>query len=435
MKLTGLLPLIKETAVYQQLLDVVEGGSAEKAIGLRGGEVLGVIQPARPFLVAALYRELRRPILLLTARAERIGYWTDQLRVWTGSEAILPFPEPDPLPYERVPWTRETVTDRLTALTGLVTWKGAGQGDRTDPPLVIASARALMHKTLPIREFRLGLREYRREQEVTLQRMLDSWVAHGYRPETVVEEPGTFSRRGGLIDVFPPNLLDVNAADLRLERPVRIELFGDEIDSLRVFDPTSQRSLKRIEGFALAPATEALPRLASPAGSGRRSGSYPLPSTGPDGVRKTWCTWSRAPFSAVLSSILPFFYSHPATLLDYLPADGLCLVDDWDALMAAVVDMDRQAQTLQADLIKAGELPESFRHSLFRLGGSTPALVSRQPLVLGGRPRDGQPGPLGAFAHGERYGGQLKRVLGRLPGDAQSGAAGGARQPPGATHL
>jgi len=79
----------------------------------------------------------------------------------------------------------------------------------------------------------------------------------GARPfsASVIQEPGTFSRRGGLIDVFPPNL----------PQPVRIELFGDEIDSLRVFDPMSQRSQEQIEGFALAPATEALPRLAPPA--------------------------------------------------------------------------------------------------------------------------------------------------------------------------
>ena len=74
-------------------------------------------------------------------------------------------------------------------------------------------------------------------------------------PEAVVEEPGTFSRRGGLIDVFPPNLSE----------PVRIELYGDEIDSLRAFEPTTQRSSHRLDRFVLAPATEALPRLASSA--------------------------------------------------------------------------------------------------------------------------------------------------------------------------
>ena len=189
MNLAGLLPLIQETPAFRQLVNAIGRGAREEALGVRGGEALGVIQAARPYLVAALYQQLGRPIVLITARAERVGYWAEQLHVWTGSSAILPFPEPDPLPYERVPWTRETVTDRLTALTSLLRWKGAGTDSADQPPLIVASARALMHRTLPVREFRLGMREYRLAQEVDLKRMLGSWVAHGYRPETVVEEP------------------------------------------------------------------------------------------------------------------------------------------------------------------------------------------------------------------------------------------------------
>jgi transcription-repair coupling factor (superfamily II helicase) len=114
---------------------------------------------------------------------------------------------------------------------------------------------------------------------------------------------------------------------------------------------------------------------------------------------------------------LPFFYSQPATLLDYLPAGGLCVVDDWSALLAAVVDLDRQAEALQTDLVRAGELPSNLPEM------ATPYYVwedlretlhARQPLVLGRGGIPGQPSPgslAQAFVHGQRYGGQLKRVL------------------------
>ncbi len=415
MNLAGLLPLVQGTPAYRHLEDVLKEAAPEGGTSVPGGEVLGVIQAARPYLVAALFQQLRRPIVLLTARAERVGYWTDQLRVWTGSDAILPFPEPDPLPYERVPWTRETVTDRLTALAALLrSRREHGEADALpQPPLVVASARALMHKTLPVREFRLGLREYRRGQEVDLRRMVGSWVAHGYRPETVVEEPGTFSRRGGLIDVFPPNLLDFNSAGLRLSQPVRIELFGDEIDSLRTFDPTTQRSSGLIQGFTLAPATEALPRLAALAS--QKCADLDISPCHPPArmeYREDLARLQQGTYFRGIEFYLPFFYSSPATLLDYLPTDGLCLVDDWDALMAAVVDVDRQAQTLQTDLIKAGELPKNLPRPHFSWEELRKALLTKNPLVLGGRPPQGEPGPLAElFAHGERYGGQLKRVL------------------------
>ncbi len=414
MNLAGLLPLVQGTPAYQQLVDslrqeVPEGGAARP-----GGQVLGIIQPARPYLVSALYCQLKRPLVLLSARAERVGYWTEQLRIWTGSEAIYPFPEPDPLPYERVPWTRETVTDRLTALTALLEWQATKQTQPDlQPPLIIASARALMHKTLPVREFRMGLREYRLGQELHLQQMLESWVAHGYRSETVVEEPGTFSRRGGLIDVFPPNLLDLNSAHSKVAQPVRIELFGDEIESLRVFDPTTQRSAQRIQAFSLAPATEALPRVASQAG--QRAAVLDVTPCHPPARMEYMEDLAHLEHGIYFRGIefyLPFFYSQPATLLDYLPADGLCLVDDWDALMATVIDMDRQARTLQADLIKAGELPEHFAQPYFGWEDLRDSLLVKSPLVLGGQTSQNQPGLLaGLFQHGERYGGQLKRVL------------------------
>jgi transcription-repair coupling factor (superfamily II helicase) len=403
--LAGLLPLLQETPAYRLLIDLIDREADEQA--------LGVIQPARPFLVAALYRQLGRPIILLTARAERVGFWTEQLGIWAGNGGILPFPEPDPLPYERVPWTRETVTDRLTALAALLRWEKDKDSATPTPPLVVASARALMHKTLPVREFRMGLRQYQRGQEVDLQRMVSSWVAHGYRPETVVEEPGTFSRRGGLIDVFPPNSLNLDDGGAGLSLPVRIELFGDEIDSLRVFDPTTQRSMQLIDGFTLAPATEALPRLA-PTAAERSAGLDIIPCHPPARMeyRQDQVYLEQGTYFRGIEFYLPFFYSHPATLLDYLPADGLLLVDDWEALMASVVDIDHQAETLQTDLFKAGELPANFLKPYFGWEDLSETLEARNPLVLGGRPGQQEPGPLaGLFAYGERYGGQLKRVL------------------------
>ncbi|MBN1136071.1 MAG: hypothetical protein JXM73_05775, partial [Anaerolineae bacterium] len=415
MNLSGLLPLIQDVPAYRRLVDEIEGRTPAEARDPERG--LGVIGAARPYLTAALYRQLRRPIVLLTARAERVMQWAEQLRVWTDSRSIYAFPEPDALPYERVPWARETICDRLAALTALVTWKDAErkEADGPEPPLVVASARAVMHKTLPLREFRIGLREYRQGQEIDLQRALEVWVAHGYRPEVVVEEPGAFSRRGGLIDVFPPNR----------QEPVRLELFGDEIDSLRLFDPISQRSRDRVERFTMAPASEALPRLAPSAA--QQAAQVDLTLCHPPAKMEYQQDLAALELGSYFRGIefyLPYFYSYPATLLDYLPAGGLCLVDDWGALMATVVDLERQAEALKADLVKAGELPASLppmATPYFTWESLEQTIGSHSPLILAGQSPNGdvrrvvdQPGesPIAqVFAYGERYGGQLKRVL------------------------
>ena len=89
-----------------------------------------------------------------------------------------------------------------------------------------------MQKTIPMGEFRAGVHTLRQGQQVALEKMLTNWVSLGYEPASIVAEPGTFSRRGGVIDIFPPHSA----------WPVRIELFGDEIESLRLFEPDTQRS-------------------------------------------------------------------------------------------------------------------------------------------------------------------------------------------------
>ncbi len=99
--------------------------------------------------------------------------------------------------------------------------------------MVVASARALMQKTLPARELRLALRAVKVGSPLRLEQVAATWVQTGYHPADIVEEPGAFARRGGIVDIWPPNL----------PTPVRIDLFGEEVESLRLFDPATQRTV------------------------------------------------------------------------------------------------------------------------------------------------------------------------------------------------
>ena len=107
-----------------------------------------------------------------------------------------------------------------------------------------------MFRTLPTRAFRLGTRTLKKNQTINLDQLLEAWVGFGYESVSTVLSPGEFSRRGGIVDVFPP----------ALPRPIRIEFFGDEVESLRSFDPASQRSLEPLEQVIITPATELLPK-------------------------------------------------------------------------------------------------------------------------------------------------------------------------------
>src|SRR5690606_35404283 len=97
---------------------------------------------------------------------------------------------------------------------------------------IVTSARAIMQRTLPVSNFRRSTMVLKVGQRHAIEKLLAHFYALGYEPTQVVVEPGTFSRRGGIVDVYP----------LAADGPARIEFFGDEVDSLRSFDPTSQRS-------------------------------------------------------------------------------------------------------------------------------------------------------------------------------------------------
>lgn len=240
MNLAELRSALHEAPAYTDLLQHLRTTSGPVA-------ALRLRQAERGVVAAALASDLGRPTILLTARSERAQLWFDELRVWLEQPGrVFHFADPDPLPYERVPWSRETRQSRLTALAALA------NASSPELPIVVASARALMQKTITPKELRLALRPLKRGQLVDLDKLLTRWLGLAYQPVQVVDEPGTFSRRGGIVDIYPPNL----------DWPVRLELFGDEVDSLRTFDPSTQRTTSTSTRLSLDQAARPSPSTA-----------------------------------------------------------------------------------------------------------------------------------------------------------------------------
>ena len=124
MKLNGLLDLGRSLPAFDEL-----------AVGLREGRApaapLAIYHAARPYLVAALARQLDRPLLIITPRTNRARQWVDELRTWLPDEVpVHSFADPDALSYERIPWVAETRQRRLEALVGLLTWETSGAEER-----------------------------------------------------------------------------------------------------------------------------------------------------------------------------------------------------------------------------------------------------------------------------------------------------------------
>jgi len=409
MNVSGLLTTIETLEPYRDLRSDLENGESPMP--------LGVMRAARPALLAALARDLGRPMLVVAGSVERAKRLAHSLRDWVpASEQILGFPEPLTLFYERAPWTGEVVTGRLQVLSAFY----SSATDSLPAPahrqegqrmIAVASARALMQRTLPVRQFRTSTRQFHVGQMIDLERVLERWVGLGYQPVSVVEAPGHLSRRGGILDIFPP-------ADLF---PVRIELFGDRIDSLRRFDPATQRSEERVESVTITPAREALPR------HGPRIASLvaaQLQCDLPADVRAMLEDHHRglenaAHFSG-LEFYLPYFYTASATLLDYLPPETLLVVDDPQELADSWARLEEEAVERRVAADESGVLPQDYPLPYVTWDEWKEKLTDRPILALGRREglslgkREATFRLADCLAPGPHFGGQLKLVMQRI---------------------
>lgn len=332
---------------------------------------------ARLPIVAALYRDLQKPILLITDRADRALTLLDELALWTPKARRFYFPEPNPLFYENSPWGPTTRRDRLLVLAELAAQQIPGSNRSDIPPLIVASTRAIMTRTLPKRDFVKKTQIIKYGQIFQMDTLIRSWINLGYEPVSIVTEPGQFARRGGLLDLWPP-------ADLQ---PIRVEFFGDEIDALRRFDPTTQRTQKNIERLLVTPARE-----------------YLLPERLPQDL-------ADVDFSEFY---IPRLHSTSASIIDYLPKNAIIMVDDYQALEDTINDVEEQALGLRQEAIHNGNLSPDFPIPFQTKEQVLDSLELQSHLILGpySAVEDlGEDMLRSAFSPGPRFGGRLKPMF------------------------
>ncbi|MBN1201202.1 MAG: transcription-repair coupling factor [Anaerolineae bacterium] len=398
MQLTGILDILRQTQAYQELLRHLRNRQPVPDQHL--------LRSARPYLVAALAQDLGRPVMLLTGRVERAHDLAEQLPVWTPGLPVRRLAEPSAIFYERAPWTASAIQGRLNTLAALVQPVGTRSESSVSPPVVVASAYALMQKTLPVREFRATSRALRAGHQANPETLLRTWLQIGYSPASIVVEAGTFCRRGGILDIFP------TAA----AQPVRIEFFGDEIESLRTFNPATQRSTGSIDQVLIPPAREALPRFAPGVAEQLADWFASQPAPEDDVISALPDQEALAAGAAfpLLEFYLPYLYSYPANLLSYAPDDALIVIDDWGTLTDNITEMEEQAVSVRQDKIASNLLPPDFPIPYLTWDELQDDLSARQVLHLGANPEglhDDRPVVGNLFAPGQRYGGQLRLVL------------------------
>ncbi|MBN1680595.1 MAG: transcription-repair coupling factor [Anaerolineae bacterium] len=401
MQLTGLLDTLRQTVEYQEVLRRLKNRQPVPDQSL--------LRAARPYVIAALAGDLARPVIVLTGRVDRAYNVVEQIPAWQPDLPLHRFAEPTAIFYERAPWTDNAIRSRIDTLAQLVPPIGPHQEPAAQPSIIVASAYALMQKTLPAREFRANSRTLKTGSRAAPEALLRNWLQIGYLPASIVVEPGTFSRRGGILDIFP----------IASERPIRIEFFDDEIDSLRTFDPATQRSLNNIETFIITPARETLPRFSPQVGEHLADwfSTLPTPADDATSARPDQDHLANGIAFPLLEFYLPYHYSYPASLLSYASTDTLIIVDDWASLKDTISELEEQALITQQDKITSGQIPPDYPLPYITWDELQDELSVHQVLHLGTNLAfDAPSGPIigEKFSPGSRFGGQLRLVLDEL---------------------
>ena len=403
--LAGLPRLLDGTGGFDTLRERLGGADAARTGVGRHAGVTSVPHGAKSYLAAALALVAGERVCWVARDSEVGDRVAEELAAWIGDQDAVAILEPrTALAYERSELVADETAARVAALSA---WRSGGA------KILVASVQALIQHTISVDDLPEEPVELRVGARVSQSALLRELFELGYTPVLEVAGRGEFARRGGIVDVFPPSA----------ELPVRIESFGDEIDSLRAFDPTDQRTTGKVERVVLLPASEfLLPPDAAAALRERlgamarklperlahdlerlagtpRSGATGCGPPGSSGESRAAAVGDAA---EVWAPVLA-----PSTALDHLGPETLFVLDEPGDLGDAADFLWRQADERRADLLAAKELPRDWPPTLLPPREWKRRLLAARTLEL-----TWESEASGAIAGGGKSSGRSLRVAG-----------------------
>jgi transcription-repair coupling factor (superfamily II helicase) len=356
--------------VWEELSRTLRTSAPYRALLAGRGEVVRLPVPAAAWVGGLLARDLRRPLVAVVPREADALTWMEAARLFAGvavaggvagaggEQAAVYFPSPSLTPYQEAEVSLLVRAQEAVALDGVLSGTAA---------VVVTTPRAL-YRRLPLPQaFAAAALTLRAGEEHPLERLTAHLARHGFRRTDLVYEVGDFAVRGGILDLFPPGE----------EAPIRIDLFGDTVESIRWFDPQSQRSEDTVESVRV------LPLYLFPGGAeeARRLADLLLtqePDLGAEGAELLERLRGAGSFPG-WENYLPLL-SDSVSLLEALP-DPLLFAVDPPALAA---EAEHHAARLAADFAsrrEAGRLaapPEALEQP----AAAVRAALAAAPLVL-----------------------------------------------------
>ena len=337
-----LLSSLKSIPEYKLLCSAVAAGES--------AAITGIGQINRSHFIAALHRETTRPLVVVCQDDMAAKRLQDELKAFLGMEAAV-LPSRDLTLYDTAVVSRGWEQKRLRQLFDLTT--GVTK-------LQILSWESLCQRTMP-KEVLLSA-AFRLETGNTycMDRLLEQLSEAGYSRCSMVEGPGQFAIRGGILDIYSP------ASDM----PCRAEFFGDELDTMGYFDPETQRRTENVDSITILPVGESQPRLHPQGLEGlcqdlqkliarqkrRKNLNEALIGT----LEKDLEKYENGVLNPASDRYMALIYPEMAIAMDYVPQDAVVVLCDQSSLHRAARtrcdEMGMQLDSLLQGGLVAGEL-------------------------------------------------------------------------------
>ncbi len=320
----SLLDILRRTETYNSIKSELSNSRCQL-------EVRGVKSSSLAYFISCLVQDfMDYTFLVVTQTDEEIENLAHDISTFLNDNSVLLFPPWQTFLHEGASTAKEILADRMLTLERLM------HGQRN---IIVTSIRSLVHKIIPYSAFQEATLHFSIGKEIELSKVSEKLVHSGYQRVDIVEMKGDFAIRGGIIDIYP----------LSYDRPVRIELFGDEIESIRQFDPISQRSTNAIDKeIWVVPTSEIIltpeviehwrnetEKIIKEFKSAKLSNEVTM---------LTAKLLERGTFEGI-EGCLPLLYSNLSNLWDYLPENVIIIAENPGWMRMEIKNLMEQAQS------------------------------------------------------------------------------------------
>ena len=344
MALDYLLKKWREDPVFTALQERYPGPHARHVTGMEGSQ--------RSFFIAAYHVDGYSSSLVLTADMPRAEKIYEEVKSFLPAEDVFLFPAKDFFyTGEVLTRSKEIPQQRIKVLERLAL------GEKI---LVVAPVAAILNKLIPAKLWKGSFIRFQPGAAIEWKGLFRRLIEMGYERTDLVETEGAFCVRGDIIDIFP----------FHTSWPLRVSFFDEEVESIRCYDPETQRSLETISGLTVYPAREAiLSSLAAGLGkknlrteleqfsaklkkSDRKEAAERLRT----GVENHLITLENEGIFEEIEQYITYFYPEPASLLDYYPSEGVIFWDEPETTITAADSLRKELEEYQTGLLLQGEI-------------------------------------------------------------------------------